>query len=167
MQKRHQYKGGTQQFVPLVQKDTDTKKPFHTLLCPQNQTWQPHAAGLAAKCTAFGFAEAESPRATSRASPAAGGRDGQEELMCLPIQFGAEQGAGQALVCMQGRLHSGAGLLRPRPDCRWRCTGTTKKVWAEWGVGLPIPLSPPSLLSTGEVFKLTHLQTSFLGIFRK
>lgn len=32
---------------------TDTEKPFHSLLCPQNQTRQPHAERLASKCTAF------------------------------------------------------------------------------------------------------------------
>lgn len=43
-----------------VEREKQTPRSHSTLcFCPQNQTWQPHAAGLAAKCTAFGFAEVE------------------------------------------------------------------------------------------------------------
>ena len=68
------------------------------------------------------------------------------------------------MASMQGPLHSGAGLLCPRPGCRSRCTGTTTEAGAEGGLGLYLPLSPPCLLSSVEVSKLSHLQTSFLGI---
>lgn len=65
-----------------TEREADTEKPFHPCFCSQNQTWQPHAAGLAAKCTAFGFEEAEPQR---RGAPVAGGREGREGLLCLPV----------------------------------------------------------------------------------
>lgn len=60
------------------------------------------------------------PRARSRAAPApaAGGGEGWEGLLLLRVWVSAEQAAGQALAGMRGRLHSGAGLLRPGPGCR-------------------------------------------------
>lgn len=80
-------------------RDTDTEKPFHTLLCPRNQTWQPHAAGLAAKRTAFGFAEAEPPAPQSQkrmAAQAVGGRGATSQWgrAAEPDTLGHEEGAG-------------------------------------------------------------------------
>lgn len=80
-------------------RDTDTEKPFHTLLCPRNQTWQPHAVGLAAKCTVFGFAEAEpqAPQSQKRtAARAAGGRGATSQWgrAAEPDTLGHEEGAG-------------------------------------------------------------------------
>lgn len=119
-----------------VEREKQTPRSHSTLcFCPQNQTWQPHAAGLAAKCTAFGFAEVErtplQPQHLGHSSRRWQGRPGKgySSLWSESLsQSGA--GAGQALASMRGRLHSGAGLPGPRPGCRPVMHWDHK-----WGVG--------------------------------
>lgn len=45
--------------------------------------------------------------------------------------------------------------------------GATRTVGAEGGLGFCLPPSPPCPPSTGELFRLAHLQAAFLGVFRK
>lgn len=142
----------------LVQRVNTTVCPFgvgretprsHSTLCFVRKTrpgshmlWDqlPNAQPL-------GLQEWSSPGATSRAAPAmvAEGQGGQ--MMGVKQEWAR---LGQHVGCFTAGLGS-------TPSCSARCPGATMKMQA----GVSPLLSPPCLLSTAEVFELTHVQTSF------
>lgn len=134
---------------PFGVESTDIKKPFHSLLYPQNRTGQLHAEWLASRLAAFRFVKAQPPE------PQAG---------LLPLQ-------------VAGKLDVWKGQLFPIQSRRWARPWLTCKVdFTErssacaylWGckcqalnhhvpVGLPPPLPQICLPTTAEGFKLPHL----------
>lgn len=144
----------------------------HSTLCPRNQAWQPHAAGLAAECTAFGFAEAERPPSPEpkaepfQLQPQVVGKAGK---VCCSFGPGSARSRRRARpwpACKADfTVGPGSCALAQAADCD--ALGATRTVGVEGGVGFCLPPSSACRLSTVELFKLAHLQAGFLGVFGK
>lgn len=157
MQKRHWYKGGNAIVSPFgVERFRhreaiphfvhETRPGSHMLW-----GWPPNAHPL-------DFQKQRPPESQAQLLLLQGaGKAGRADVPCCLIRRRAGGGSGRGQHAGPTSQWGWAPVPMPRLQI-------TTKGRAEGGLGLYLPLSPPCLLSGVEVSKLSHLQTSFLGI---